>query len=221
MYFMYLCTLNFQIFSTNNLFSLVWDTSTKSWKELFKESINLEKKKKKIRMTLKTATLILIYVAESLREHKNVWKILFVTIKAMVFSSSHVWLWELDLKEDWALKNWCFQTVVLVKTLENPLDCKIQSVNPKGNQPWTFIGRTDAEAPIFGHLMWRVTSLEKILMLRKIEGKMRRGQHRMNEMVRYHHRLSGHEFEQIPGDSGGQRSLACYSLWGHKELDTT
>ena len=68
------------------------------------------------------------------------------------FSTSHVQMWELDHKEGWALKNWCFQTVVLEKTLENPLDCKeIKSVNPKGNQPWIFIGRTDAEAeaPIF------------------------------------------------------------------------
>ena len=63
------------------------------------------------------------------------------------FSSSHVWMWELDHKEGWALKSWCFQTVVLEKTLENPLDSKeIKSVNPKGNQPWIFIGRTDAEA---------------------------------------------------------------------------
>ena len=63
------------------------------------------------------------------------------------FSSSHVWMWELDYKESWAPKNWCFWTVVLEKTLENPLDCKeIQSVHPKGNQSWIFIGRTDAEA---------------------------------------------------------------------------
>ena len=63
------------------------------------------------------------------------------------FSSSHVWMWELDYKEGWALKNWCFWTVVLEKTLENPLDCKeIQPVHPKGNQSWIFIGRTDAEA---------------------------------------------------------------------------
>ena len=63
------------------------------------------------------------------------------------FSSSHVWMWELDHKEDWALKNWCFWTVVLEKTLESPLDSKeIKPVNPKGNQPWTYIGRTDAEA---------------------------------------------------------------------------
>ena len=88
------------------------------------------------------------------------------------FSSSRVWMWELDYKESWVLKNWCFWTVVLEKTLESPLDGKeIQPVNPKGNQSWIFIGRTDAEVetPIFGHLMWKTDSLEKILMLRKIE----------------------------------------------------
>ena len=63
------------------------------------------------------------------------------------FSSNHVWIWELNHKEDWALKNWCFQTSVLENTLESPLDCKeIKPVNPKGNQPWILIGRTDAEA---------------------------------------------------------------------------
>ena len=63
------------------------------------------------------------------------------------FSSSHVWMWELDYKESWMLKNWCFWTVVLEKTLESPLDCKkIQPVHLKGNQSWIFIGRTDAEA---------------------------------------------------------------------------
>ena len=68
-------------------------------------------------------------------------------VKAMVFSSCHVWMWELDYKESWALKNWCFWTVVLEKTLESPLDSKeIKLVNPKGNQSWIFIGRTDAEA---------------------------------------------------------------------------
>ena len=68
-------------------------------------------------------------------------------VKAMVFSSSHVWMWELNFKESWALKNWCFWTFVLEKTLESPLDCKkIQPVHPKGNQSWIFIGRTDAKA---------------------------------------------------------------------------
>ena len=97
------------------------------------------------------------------------------------FSNSHVWTWELDHKEGWALKNWCFWTVVLEKTLESPLSCKeIKSVSPKGNQPWIFIGRTDdeAEAPILCHLMWRANSLEKTLMLGKTESK-RRGWQRM------------------------------------------
>ena len=94
------------------------------------------------------------------------------------FSSSHVWMWQLDYKERWMLKNWCFWTVVLEKTLESPLDYKeIHPVHPKGNQSWIFIGRTDAEAEasMFGHLMWRADSLEKILMLGKIEGRRRRG----------------------------------------------
>ena len=98
------------------------------------------------------------------------------------FSSSHVWMWELDYKESWALKNWCLWTVALEKTLESPLDCKeIQLVHPKGNQPWIFIGRTDVEAetPILGHLRRRADSLEKALMLGKIEGRRRRERQRM------------------------------------------
>ena len=68
-------------------------------------------------------------------------------VKAMVFSSSHVWMWELDCEESWALKNWCFWTMVLEKTLESPLDCKeIKTVHPKGDQSWVIIGRTDVEA---------------------------------------------------------------------------
>ena len=97
------------------------------------------------------------------------------------FFSSYVWLWELNHKESWALKNWHFWTVVLEKTLESPLDCKeIKPVNPKGNQPWIFIGGIDAEAevPILCHQMRRTDSFEKTLMLRKIEGG-RRGQQRM------------------------------------------
>ena len=88
-------------------------------------------------------------------------------------------MWELDHKEGWSLKNWCFWTVALEKALESPLNCKeIEPVNPKGNQPWIFIGRTDAEAvaPVLWHLMWRADSLEKTLMLGKIEGRRRRRQ---------------------------------------------
>ena len=97
------------------------------------------------------------------------------------FFSSHVWMWELDCEESWVPKNWCFWTVVLDKTLESPLDSKeIKPVNPKGNQSWIFIGKTnaEAEAPVFGHLIRRTDSLEKILMLEKIEGRRRSVQQR-------------------------------------------
>ena len=99
------------------------------------------------------------------------------------FSCSYVWMWVLDNKEGWAPKNWCFCTVVLEKTLESPLEYKeIKPVNPEGNQPWIFIRRTNAEtkAQYFGHMMWRTDSLEKTLMLGKIEGGRRRGWHRMD-----------------------------------------
>ena len=98
------------------------------------------------------------------------------------FSSSHVHRWELNHKEDWAPRNWCFQTVVLEKTLESPLGCKeIKPVNPKGNQPWIFIGRTDAkaEAPILWSPDGKSWLTGKTLMLGKIEGRRRRGWQRM------------------------------------------
>jgi len=112
------------------------------------------------------------------------------------FSSSHVWMWELDYKESWVLKIWCFWTVVLEKTLESPLDCKeIQAVHPKADQPWVFIGRTDVEAELqyFGHLTWRADSFEKTLKLGKIEGQEEKGTTE-GEMVGWHHRLNGHGF---------------------------
>jgi len=89
-------------------------------------------------------------------------------------------MWELDHKESWALKNWYFWTAVLEKTLESPLDCKeIQPVHTKGDQPWIFTGKTDAATPILGYLMRGTDSLEKTLMLEKIEGGRRRGWQRM------------------------------------------
>ena len=93
-------------------------------------------------------------------------------------SSSHVWMWELDHKEGWALKNWCFWTAVLEKTLENPLDCKeIKPVHPKGNQPWITLEGMMLKLKLqyFGQLTRRVNSVEKTLMLGKIEGRRRRG----------------------------------------------
>ena len=105
-----------------------------------------------------------------------------IIIIIIYISSSHVWIWELDHKEGWVPKNWCFQIVVLEKALKSPLDCKeITPVHPKGDQSWIFIGRTDAEAeaPILWHLMLRINSLEKALMLGKVEGGRGRGRQRM------------------------------------------
>ena len=104
---------------------------------------------------------------------------------------------------------------MLKKTLESPLDCKeFKPVNPKGNQPWVPIGRTIAksEAPVLCHLMGRTDSLEKTLILGKTEGKEEGTAE--GEMIRKYHWLSGHEFEQTLGDSEGQGSLTCCSLWG-------
>ena len=98
------------------------------------------------------------------------------------FSSSHVWMWKLDYKESWTLTNWCFWTMVLEKTLESPMDCKeIKLVHPKGNQPWIFIGRADAEAeaPVLWPPDEKNWLTEKILMLGKIEGRRRRGWQRL------------------------------------------
>ena len=98
------------------------------------------------------------------------------------FSSSHVWIWDLDYKESWALKNWCFWTVVLEKTLESPLDCKeVQPVHPKGDQSWYSLEGMMLKLKLqyFGHLMRRVDSLEETLMLGGIGGKRRRGRQRM------------------------------------------
>ena len=127
------------------------------------------------------------------------------------FSSNHVCTWELDHKEDWALKNLCFWTVVLEKTLESPLDCKgIKPVNPKGNQSWIFFGRTDAEtqAPI----LWP-PDVKNWLMRKDLDAGKDWGQEEgatEDEMVGWHHWLDGHEFQQTLGNSEGQGSLGCY-----------
>ena len=137
------------------------------------------------------------------------------------FSSSHVWVWELDHKEGWAPKNWCFWTVELEKTVESPLDGKeIKPVNPQRNQSWIFIGRTDAEAPILWAHDAKSRLIGKDLDAGKDWGREEKGATE-DETVGWHHWLNGHEFEQIPGDGKGQGSLACCSPWGHKALDTT
>ena len=102
------------------------------------------------------------------------------------FSSGHVWMWELDYKESWGQKNWCFWTVVLEKTLESPLDCKeILKINLKGISPEHSLEGLMLKLKLqyFGHLMWRTDSLEKTLMLGKVEGGRRRGRQRMRWLV--------------------------------------
>ena len=147
-------------------------------------------------------------------------------IKAMFFFSSHVQMWELDHKEGWVPKNWCFQIVVLEKTLESPSDSKeikeIQPVNPKGNQPWIFIGRIDAKAkaPKLQPPDLNSWLTGKDPNAGKDWGQEEKGATE-DEMVGWHHQLNGHEFEQAPGVGKGQGSLACCSPWGLKEWDTT
>ena len=124
------------------------------------------------------------------------------------FSSGHVWMWELDHKEGWALKNWCFSNVVLEKTLESPLDSKeTKPINPKGNQPWIFIGMTDAEAPILWPTDGKNRLTGKDPDAGKDWGQEEKGS-REDEMVGWHYWLNGHELEQTPGDSEGEGILA-------------
>ena len=138
------------------------------------------------------------------------------------FSSSHVWMWVLDLKESWAPKNWCFQTVVLEKTLESLLDCnEIKPVNPTGNQPWIFIGRNDAEAE--APILWPPDVKNWPIGKDPNAGKDGRQEEKGTteyETVGWHHWLDGHEFDQAVWVSDGQGSLVCCRPWGHKESDT-
>ena len=128
---------------------------------------------------------------------------------------------ELDRKEGWVLKNWCFWTVVLEKTLESPLDSKeIQPVHSKGNQPWIFIGRTDAAAPILGPPDAKSWLTGKIPDAGKDWRQEEKGMTQY-KMVGCHHWLNGHEYEQALEDSEEQGSLVCCSPWGRKALDMT
>ena len=139
------------------------------------------------------------------------------------FSSGHVWMWDLDCKENWAPKNWWLWTVVLEKTLESPLDCKeIQPIHPKWDQSWVFIGRTDVEAetPILwpsdakSWLIWKDPDAGKDW------GQEEKGTTE-DKMVWWHHRLNGHGFGWTLGVGDGQGGLACCDSWGCKESDTT
>ena len=131
-------------------------------------------------------------------------------------------MWELDYKESWALKNWCFWTVVLEKTLESPSGSKkIKPVHSKGDQSWIFIGRTDVEDEI--SILWPCNAKNGLLVKdpdAEKDWRQNKGSPE-DEMVGWHHQLDGHEFEQAPGVGDGQGSLVCCSPWGHKVSDTT
>ena len=139
------------------------------------------------------------------------------------FSSSHVWMWELDCKESRVPKNWCFWTVVLEKTLESPLDCKvIQPVHPKGDQFWDFFGRNDAKAetPVLWPPHAKNWLIGKDSDAGRDWGQEEKGTTE-DEMAGWHHGLDGRESEWTPGVGDGQGGLACCDSWGCKESDTT
>ena len=137
-------------------------------------------------------------------------------LKSNAFSRSRVWMWELDYKESWAPKNWCFWIVVLEKTFESPLDCKeIKQVNPKGNQSWISLEGLLLKLKLqyFDHLMRKTIGKDPNA------GKDWRQEEKgttEDEMVGWNHWLNGQEFEQAPGVGDGQGSLTCYSPRGRK-----
>ena len=135
--------------------------------------------------------------------------------------SSHIWLWKLDCKEGRVPKNWCFQTMVLEKPPESPLDIKeIKAVNLKGNQPWILVRRTDAEVetPVLWSSDANSWLIGKVPDAGKDWGRKEKRASE-DELAGYHHRSNGHELGQGLGDAEGQRGLACCSPWGHKESD--
>ena len=137
------------------------------------------------------------------------------------FPSSYVQMWEMDHREGWALKNWCFWIVVLEKTLESPLDSKeIKPVNPNGNQPSIFTGRTDAEASIFGPPVAKSWLIGKDPDAGKDWGQEKKGMTE-DEIVGWHHRPNGHGFGWTRGVGGGQGGLACCCTWDHRQSDST
>ena len=139
------------------------------------------------------------------------------------FSSSHVWTWELDYKESWTVKNWCFRIVVLEKTLQSPLDCKeIEPVHSEGDQPWVFFGSNDvtAETPVLWPSHAKSWLIGKDSDAGRDWGQEEEGKTE-DEMAGWHHGLDGREFEWTPGDGYGQGGLVCCDSWGRKESDAT
>ena len=144
-------------------------------------------------------------------------------VKAMVFSRSHVWMWELDCEESWALKNWFFWTVVFEKTIESPFDSKeIQPIHSEGDQPWVFFGRNDvkADTPVLWPPHVKSWLIGKDSDAGRDWGQEEKGMPE-DEMAGWHHWLDGCDSEWILGVVDGQGGLACCDSWGCKELDRT
>ena len=158
------------------------------------------------------------------RQHILKWRHYFVNkCQGYGFPSGHVWMWELDYKENWAQKNLCFWTVVLEKTLESPLDCKeIKPVHPKSDQSWVFTGRTDVEAET--PILW-LPDVKCWLIGKDSDSGRDWGQEEKgtteDEMVGWHHRHNEHGFGWTLGVDNGQGGLVCCGPWGLKELDVT
>jgi len=151
------------------------------------------------------------------------WSWLCPSSQGYGFSSGHVWMWEVNCEESWALKIWCFWTVVLEKTLESPLHCKeIQQVHPKGDHSWVFIRRTDAEAetPILWPPHAKSWLIGKDPDAGRDWGQEEKGTTE-DEMAGCHHWLDEHEFEWTPGVGDGQGGLTCCDSWDRKESDTS
>ena len=164
---------------------------------------------------------------DQLRQHIKTQRYYFpfkvLSSQSYGFSSNHVWMWELDHKESWVPKNWCFWTVWLQETLESPLEGKeIKPANPKGNQSWIFIGRTDAEAE--APVLWPSDVKNWLIWNDPDAGQdWRQDEKGMteNEMVGWHHWLDGHEFEQAPGSWWRTGKPGVLQSVGCKESDTT
>ena len=138
------------------------------------------------------------------------------------FSSSHVWMWDLDYRKSWAPKSWCFLNVVLENTLESPLDCKeIQPIHSEEDQPWNFFGRSDAKAetPVLWPPHAKSWLIGKDFDTQRDWGK-EKGMTE-DEMAEWHHWLNGRESEWTPGVDDGQGGLVCCYSWGRKESETT
>ena len=196
----------------------------KQWQTLFSwapKSLYMETASQKVKRRLLLGRKVMINIDSILKSRDITDK--GPSSQSYGFSSSHVWMWELDSKVSWAPKNWCFWTVVLEKTLESPLDRKeIKSVNAKGNQSWIFFGMTDAEAevPIF----WPPDVKNWLLEKDPDAGKDWRQEEEgvtEDELVGWHHWLNAYEFEQALGVGDGQGSLVCCSPGGRKKSDMT